>query len=271
VCVDHTLDSFRLDRHENVRSTPQAKHSRECRIGVSLEPNSKRQVISDCICVLQAASTEPSAEKQMPKHMIISAVLTALLVVTFSTSLSHAESLPNSCIAKPNSDPPPGSHWYYNTDPETDRQCWYLRQDGAKVRLAQEIKRIPLPPPKPRSLAIVDAPIKDASAEAEPESTLTSLLSIPWFDIPTTTGSMSREPGMMSSYSDEDENENVLITKAPREDLPLIQPTIAEASDPAIEPLPVRAVLAVFALALFLSSIVAGLVARLSRSSPALD
>jgi hypothetical protein len=82
---------------------------------------------------------------------------------------------------------------------------------------------------------------------------------------------MSREPGMMSSYSDEDENENVIITKAPREDLPLIQPTIAEASDPAIEPLPVRAVLAVFALALFLSSIVAGLVARLSRSSPALD
>jgi hypothetical protein len=143
-----------------------------------------------------------------------------------------------------------------------------VRQEGAKVRAGQEILPVPLPPPKPRSLAIVDAPIKDASAEAalaeaEPESTLISLLSIPWFDLPTTTGSMSREPGMISSYEDEDED----ITKAPRDDLPLIQPTIAEASDPG--PLPARAVLAVFALALLLSSIVAGLVARLSRSSPA--
>jgi hypothetical protein len=198
----------------------------------------------------------------MPKRMIVfvSAVLSAVLVATSSTS--HAERLSNSCIAKPNSDPPPGSHWYYNTDPETDRQCWYLRQEGAKVRLAQEIQRIPLPPPKPRSLAIVDAPIKDASAEAEPESTLTSLLSIPWFDLPTTTGSMSREPGMISSYGDEDENENENenenVTKAPREDLPLIQPTIAEASDPAIEPLPARAVLAVFALASAISFIDCG-------------
>jgi hypothetical protein len=145
-----------------------------------------------------------------------------------------------------------------------------VRQEGAKVRAGQEILPVPLPPPKPRSLAIVDAPIKDASAEAalaeaKPESTLISLLSIPWFDLPTTTGSMSREPGMISSYEDEDEDED--ITKAPRDDLPLIQPTIAEASDP--EPSPARAVLAVFALALLLSSIVAGLVARLSRCSPA--
>jgi hypothetical protein len=202
--------------------------------------------------------------------VFVSAVLTALPVVASSTRPSQAEPLSNSCITKPDSDPPPGSHWYYNTDRQRDRQCWYVRQEGAKVRAGQEILPVPLPPPKPRSLAIVDAPIKDASveaalAEAKPESTLISLLSIPWFDLPTTTGSMSREPGMISSYEDEDEDED--ITKAPRDDLPLIQPTIAEASDPG--PSPARAVLAVFALALLLSSIVAGLVARLSRCSPA--
>ena len=181
--------------------------------------------------------------------VFVSAVLSVVLVATSSTS--HAERLSNSCIAKPNSDPPPGSHWYYTTDRETDRQCWYLRQEGAKVRAGQEILPVPLPPPKPRSLAIVDAPIKDASAEgalaeSEPENARTSPLSIHWLDLPTATGSMSRQLGMISSYGDEDEN----VTKAPRDDLPLIQPTIAEASDPAGEPLPARAALTVFALAL---------------------
>jgi hypothetical protein len=202
--------------------------------------------------------------------VFVSAVLTALPVVTSSTRPGHAEPSSNSCITKPDFDPPPGSHWYYNTDRETDRQCWYLRQEGAKVRAGQEILPVPLPPPKPRSLAIVDASIKDASAEAalaeaEPENTPMSPLLVHWFDVPTTTGSISREPGIISSYGDEDENENV--TKAPRDDLPLIQPSIAEPSDP--EPLPARAVLAIFALALLLSSIVTGLVARLSRKSPA--
>ena len=35
-----------------------------------------------------------------------------------------------------------------------------MGQEGAKVRAGQEILPVPLPPPKPRSLAIVDADVK---------------------------------------------------------------------------------------------------------------
>jgi hypothetical protein len=38
------------------------------------------------------------------------------------------------CIVRPNSQPPQGQHWYYRTDRESKRQCWYLGPEGATVR-----------------------------------------------------------------------------------------------------------------------------------------
>src|ERR1051325_722904 len=38
------------------------------------------------------------------------------------------------CIVKPNAKPPQGQHWYYRTDRETNRQCWYLGPEGGSTR-----------------------------------------------------------------------------------------------------------------------------------------
>jgi hypothetical protein len=58
-------------------------------------------------------------------------VLTVIASFAASTSTVRAA---NECITKPNSQPPQGQHWYYQTDRESKRQCWYLGPEGATVR-----------------------------------------------------------------------------------------------------------------------------------------
>jgi hypothetical protein len=55
------------------------------------------------------------------------------MVVSFAASTSTVRAA-NECIAEPNSQPPQGQHWYYRTDRESKRQCWYLGPEGATVR-----------------------------------------------------------------------------------------------------------------------------------------
>ncbi len=40
------------------------------------------------------------------------------------------------CLAAPNGKAPQGSHWYYRSDHAAKRKCWYLGQEGQKVRQA---------------------------------------------------------------------------------------------------------------------------------------
>ncbi len=42
------------------------------------------------------------------------------------------------CITAPNSPAPQGSHWYYQTDPATQRKCWELRAAGQPTQLAAQ-------------------------------------------------------------------------------------------------------------------------------------
>ncbi len=72
----------------------------------------------------------------MPQHWATSrpslfAMLSVVAAFAASTSAVRAA---NECIAKPNSQPPQGQHWYYQTDRESKRQCWYLGPEGATVR-----------------------------------------------------------------------------------------------------------------------------------------
>ncbi len=55
------------------------------------------------------------------------------VVASFAASTSTVRAA-NECIAKPNSHPPQGHHWYYLTDRESNHQCWYLGPEGASVR-----------------------------------------------------------------------------------------------------------------------------------------
>lgn len=37
------------------------------------------------------------------------------------------------CLVTPNSDPPPGARWVYQTDRATNRRCWYLTEAARAV------------------------------------------------------------------------------------------------------------------------------------------
>ncbi len=37
------------------------------------------------------------------------------------------------CFTEPNLQLPQGGHWYYRTDPESHRKCWYVGRSGVKV------------------------------------------------------------------------------------------------------------------------------------------
>jgi hypothetical protein len=55
------------------------------------------------------------------------------VVASFAASTSTVRAA-DECIVKPNSQPPQGQHWYYRTNPESKRQCWYLGPEGTTVR-----------------------------------------------------------------------------------------------------------------------------------------
>jgi hypothetical protein len=54
-------------------------------------------------------------------------------VALFAASTSTARAA-DGCIVKPTAEPPQGQHWYYRTDRESKRQCWYLGPEGTTVR-----------------------------------------------------------------------------------------------------------------------------------------
>ena len=58
-------------------------------------------------------------------------MLSAAASFAVSTSTAHAA---DECIVKPTSQPPQGQHWYYRTDRESNRQCWYLAPEGTTAR-----------------------------------------------------------------------------------------------------------------------------------------
>jgi hypothetical protein len=200
----------------------------------------------------------------MQKRMIVftSAMLAILLAVTCSTTLSHAERLSSICVAKPHLDPPLGSHWYFSKDPETGRQCWFLKVEGSKA-IVRQVAPIPLPRSKPGTTVIAETPVENTPAEATLTNGTTGEESVAPFWFPVTTGSHSPEHALVMSVADGN------VTKALPDAVPRIPPAVAEASVPAADPLPARAVLTVFAGALLFASIVAGLVRGLSGGTPA--
>jgi hypothetical protein len=58
-------------------------------------------------------------------------VLSGVALFAASTSIARAT---DECIVKPNADPPSGQHWYYRTDRQSNRQCWYLGPQDAAMR-----------------------------------------------------------------------------------------------------------------------------------------
>ena len=61
--------------------------------------------------------------------------------------MGRASRAADDCITKPNAAPPQGSHWYYRTDRTTQRQCWYLKPEGEKVRVGVDQPMAAAQPP----------------------------------------------------------------------------------------------------------------------------
>jgi hypothetical protein len=65
---------------------------------------------------------------------VFAAFLVALAVTILQSGSARAA---DNCIARPNSQPPQGSHWYYRIDRVKQRKCWYFRPQDQKVRNAE--------------------------------------------------------------------------------------------------------------------------------------
>src|SRR6516162_6975009 len=71
----------------------------------------------------------------MPRSKILLvglAVIPAAILATGHSSLG--ESKGDECRAKPDGSSPAGLHWYYRVDRANNRHCWYLHEQGMRVR-----------------------------------------------------------------------------------------------------------------------------------------
>src|SRR5215475_5459186 len=59
----------------------------------------------------------------------------ALAGLTASASDARAA---EDCIAKPTTQAPQGSHWYYHTDQASNQKCWFLETDDGRVLLGAQ-------------------------------------------------------------------------------------------------------------------------------------
>src|SRR5947199_6691717 len=62
----------------------------------------------------------------MSQRIIFIPAMLAILVLVSTARSGGAEPATDDCIAKPNSAPPQGSHWYYRVDRAANRRCWFL-------------------------------------------------------------------------------------------------------------------------------------------------
>jgi hypothetical protein len=79
----------------------------------------------------------------MPRRISSLIGMTAIVVALFTTGAGIGVPMNNAraddCLTAPKSSAPESGHWYYRTDRETQRKCWYLRAEqsgGPPAKLA---------------------------------------------------------------------------------------------------------------------------------------
>lgn len=92
----------------------------------------------------------------------ISALFASILVGTPLSAVSQTKSgsSVDRCLTSPGSTTPQGQHWYYRTNSDTNRRCWYLGESEDPV--AKSTAR------KPNSST--SRPVRDAHAQLAPDS-----------------------------------------------------------------------------------------------------
>jgi hypothetical protein len=136
------------------------------------------------------------SRKRLPRLGCNAPLLVLLLISSCFLSV-QASRAADECIEKPNAPAPQGSHWYYRIDRATNRQCWYLGAEGAKVRAParEAATRLRTPLPKPAPQPIAEAAADDgirggmvaAADEEVVQKTAPAVASLNWQSLPTST------------------------------------------------------------------------------------
>jgi len=132
------------------------------------------------------------SRKRLPRPGCNAPLLVLLLISSFLLSVQVSRAA-DECMEKPNAPAPQASHWYYRIDRATNRQCWYLGAEGAKVRApAREAAtrvRTPVPKPAPQPLAeaATDNAVVATADEEVVQRTLPAVASLNWQSLPTST------------------------------------------------------------------------------------
>jgi hypothetical protein len=96
----------------------------------------------------------------------------AALAATSSVAAPAADE----CIAKPNGPAPAGQHWYYRTNRELKKKCWYLADEGEKtVPVDKTASAEKTPPAAEKAAPVARAkrqPITDALVEQPDDSSV---------------------------------------------------------------------------------------------------
>jgi hypothetical protein len=198
------------------------------------------------------------------------------------------------CLSKPNAPSPNGSHWYYRIDRATNRQCWYLGPEGAKVRspAPRAVSQARPPAAKARPQPISEANSEDEALQpaqaahtenttvvvvaAAEEDAAKENLSTRWSSLPKAANSGDRtSPAMSNSYAEEQ------VATDEQDEMPLIWPILTPAElaaveTPAASTIPLAqlaaALAAVLGIAALIVRIMLGLpIARKPRASNARD
>ena len=111
----------------------------------------------------------------------IASVVFSVLLVGFGGAIlpDTSASATDDCIAAPKSPPPQGSHWYYRTDREKQRRCWYLAPQGLHVHKVapQAAPRVhmvvesPALPSNDDRTSVELTPVEQPAAQTSPAST----------------------------------------------------------------------------------------------------
>jgi hypothetical protein len=132
------------------------------------------------------------SRKRLPRLGCNAPLLVLLLISSFLLSVQVSRAA-DECIEKPNAPAPQGSHWYYRIDRASNRQCWYLGAEGAKVRApAREAAtrvRTPVPKPAPQPLAeaATDNAVVATADEEVVQKTPPAVASLNWQSLSTST------------------------------------------------------------------------------------
>jgi hypothetical protein len=113
-----------------------------------------------------------------------------------ATEAQNASTAADDCLRAPKGAAPEGQHWYYRIERGTKRQCWYLREEGAKVsqstpaqkpaaQQTSDAQNAPSTAPAPKTAAtpgprsVQDARAEFTAQEAAPATDTTGSINAP--------------------------------------------------------------------------------------------